>query len=107
MKDGAEILSSGDKTKNIGGGIIGAGCASLLDKMFGSTGSIIVLVALSIVALVMLFEINLAELFSNVREKIEQRKIKLDEDKEFKTRFINKFEYSFPLLNYYELLFRY
>ena len=86
MKDGAEILSSGDKTKNIGGGIIGAGCASLLDKMFGSTGSIIVLVALSIVALVMLFEVNLAEIFSNVREKIERRKeeraLRAQEDEE-------------------------
>ena len=74
MKEGAELLASGDRNKNIGGGIIGAGCASLLDKMFGSTGTIIVLVALSVVALVMLFEVNLAELFSSVREKIEQRK---------------------------------
>ena len=74
IKDGAELLSSGDKTQNIGGGIIGAGCSTLLANMFGATGTIIILVALGIVALVMLFEVNLADVFSNIREKIEQRK---------------------------------
>ena len=86
MKEGAEILSSGNKEFNIGGGIIGAGCASLLDKMFGTTGTVIVLVALAIVALVMLFEVNLADVFSNLREKIEQRKeeraLRAQEDEE-------------------------
>ncbi len=74
IKDGASILSSGNKELSIGGGIIGAGCATLLDKMFGSTGTIIVLVALAIVALVMLFEVNIADMFSNIRENIERKR---------------------------------
>lgn len=74
IKDGASIMSSGNKELNIGGGIIGAGCATLLDKMFGTTGTIIVLVTLAIVALVMLFEVNLADVFSNIRESIERKR---------------------------------
>lgn len=74
IKDGASIMSSGNKELNIGGGIIGAGCATLLDKMFGTTGTIIVLVTLAIVALVMLFEVNLADVFSNMRESIERKR---------------------------------
>ena len=65
IKEGAEILSSGNKELSIGGGIIGAGCSTLLANMFGATGTIIVLIALAIVALVMLFEVNLADVFSN------------------------------------------
>ena len=74
IKPDASILSSGQKSLNIGGGIIGAGCASLLANMFGSTGTIIVLVALGIVALVMLFEFNLADMFSKMRENIERKR---------------------------------
>lgn len=74
IKDGASVLSSGNQELNIGGGIIGAGCATLLDKMFGSTGTIIVLVALAIVAIVMLFQVNLAEVFGNIRENIERKR---------------------------------
>ena len=74
IPENASILSSGDNSLNIGGGIIGAGCASLLDNMFGPVGTIIVLIALAIVALVMLFEVNIAEVFSDLREKIEAKK---------------------------------
>ena len=74
IKSDASILSSGQKSLNIGGGIIGAGCSSVLSNMFGSVGTIIVLVALAIVALVMLFEINLADVFGNVRENIERKR---------------------------------
>ena len=74
IKSDASILSSGQQSLNIGGGIIGAGCSSVLSNMFGSVGTIIVLVALAIVALVMLFEINLADVFGNVRENIERKR---------------------------------
>ena len=74
IKDSASILSSGNQELNIGGGIIGAGCATLLDNMFGATGTIIVLIALAIVALVMLFQVNLADVFGNIRENIERKR---------------------------------
>ena len=74
IKSDASILSSGQKSLNIGGGIIGAGCSSVLSNMFGSVGTIIVLVALAIVAIVMLFEINLADIFGNIRESIERKR---------------------------------
>ena len=89
IKEGAEILSSGNKELSIGGGIIGAGCSTLLANMFGATGTIIVLIALAIVALVMLFEVNLADVFSNLREKIEQKReertlrVEEDDDEEY------------------------
>ena len=74
IKEDASILSSGQRNLNIGGGIIGAGFSFLLDKCFGVTGTIIVLVALAIVSLVMLFEVNLADVFSNIRENIERKR---------------------------------
>ncbi len=103
IPESASILSSGDNSLNIGGGIIGAGCASLLDNMFGPVGTIIVLIALAIVALVMLFEVNIAEVFSDLREKIEAKKEEraaareLEEDEEAEEEYVSDEEENAPI----------
>ena len=103
IPENSSILSSGDNSLNIGGGIIGAGCASLLDNMFGPVGTIIVLIALAIVALVMLFEVNIAEVFSDLREKIEAKKEEraaareLEEEEEAEEEYVSDEEESAPI----------
>ena len=74
IQDGAGILTSGQRSINIGGGIVGAGFSWCFASMFGSIGSIIVLVALFILAIVMLFDINLGEQFMKVKSRIDEKR---------------------------------
>lgn len=84
MSESSSMLSSGQKSISIGGGIIGAGCSYALASLFGKIGTIIVLVALTLFAIVMLFDVNLGEIFTNMKSKIdearERRQSSLDED---------------------------
>ncbi len=70
MSESSSILSSGQKSISIGGGIIGAGCSYALANLFGKIGTIIVLIALTILSLVMLFDVNLSDIFGNVKNKL-------------------------------------
>lgn len=86
MSENSSILSSGQKSISIGGGIIGAGCSYALSNLFGKIGTIIVLVALAILSIVMLFDINLGEIFVNLKNKLAEmrasRATKEEEDEE-------------------------
>ena len=87
IKEGAGMFTSGQKSISIGGGVVGAGFSYVFVNLFGSTGTIIVLVALSILAIVMLFDINLGEIFINMKNKIEEKRLERanredDEDEE-------------------------
>ena len=55
FKSGSSIFTSGQSGINVGGGIIGAGCAYALTSLFGKVGTIVVLFALVLFAIVMLF----------------------------------------------------
>lgn len=74
IKDGAGILTSGDEGIKIGGGILGSGFAWCFANLFGKIGTIIVLVALLIIAMVMLFDIDLGEQIVKLKNKIEDRR---------------------------------
>lgn len=74
MSDTSSALTSGQKSINIGGGIIGAGCAYVLASLFGKVGTILVLVALTILAVVMLFDVNLGDIFMRLKEKLDEQK---------------------------------
>lgn len=74
MSDDASILTSGQKSINIGGGVIGAGFSYVLATLFGKIGTIIALVALTIFAIVMLFDVNLGEVFINIKNRIDERR---------------------------------
>lgn len=49
-------------------------------------------------------DINDSNAINLINKYIESKKYKFDEDKNFKMSFIGKFGYSYPLMNYYELL---
>ena len=74
IKEGAGILTSGQKSINVGGGIVGAGFSWCFASLFGSTGTIIVLVALLVFAIVMLFDINLGEQFMKLKASIDEKR---------------------------------
>ncbi len=74
IKEDASIFTSGQKSINIGGGIVGAGFSYLLSNLFGKTGTIIVLITIFIVAVVMVFDINLSEYFGRIKDWYQQKK---------------------------------
>ena len=74
IKEGAGILTSGQKGINVGGGIVGAGFSWCFASLFGSTGTIIVLIALLVFAIVMLFDINLGEQFMKVKASWDEKR---------------------------------
>ncbi len=79
MSDTSSALMSGQKSINIGGGIIGAGCAYAFASLFGRVGTIVVLVALTILALVMLFDLNLSDVFMKMKNRFEEAKAAREE----------------------------
>lgn len=74
MNNNSSMLASGQKSINIGGGIVGAGFSYVLANLFGKVGTIIVLVSLSLLAIVMLFDINLGEVFANIKQRIDEKR---------------------------------
>lgn len=82
MSESSSILSSGQRSISIGGGIIGAGCSYVLSNLFGKIGTIIVLIALTIFSLVMLFDVNLGEIFTNLKEKIDEKRAEREQMRE-------------------------
>lgn len=84
MSENSSMLTSGQKSINIGGGVIGAGCSYVLANLFGKIGTIVVLAALTILAIVMLFDVNLGDVFSNLKSKLDERRAarETDEDDE-------------------------
>ncbi len=65
----ASIFTSGEESINVGGGIIGGGLAYAFYSLFNKVGTIIVLVVLLIVGIILLFDIDLGEVFDNIKDK--------------------------------------
>ncbi len=82
MGNTSSILSSGQRSINIGGGIVGAGLSAMLTSLFGKPGTIVALISLSIIAIVLLFDINLGEEFAKFKEKIDERREQLEAERE-------------------------
>lgn len=61
-----QLLSSGDNTIVIGGGIIGAALIGLCAACFGQTGTIVFLIVVGIFAVILAFNITFAELFNKL-----------------------------------------
>ena len=74
FKSGASVFTSGQQSINVGGGIVGAGCAYALTSLFGKVGSIVVLFALVLFAIVMLFDVDLGEILINLKNKIDEKR---------------------------------
>ena len=74
FKSGSSVFTSGQSSINVGGGIIGAGCAYALTSLFGKIGTIVVLFALVLFAIVMLFDVDLGEAIVNFKHKLDERR---------------------------------
>ena len=82
MTTDASIFTSGQSSIKIGGGIIGAGGTVGLYQLFGKTGAIIVLIALTLFSIVLLFNVNIGEAIINLKEKLSSRDDDEDDDEE-------------------------
>ncbi|MDE5889016.1 MAG: DNA translocase FtsK, partial [Bacilli bacterium] len=82
MSESSSMLTSGQKSINIGGGVLGAGCSYVLANLFGKIGTIVVLALLTVLAIVMLFDVNLGEVFINLKNKLEERRAQRAEEDE-------------------------
>ena len=66
----ASIFTTGEESIQIGGGIIGGSLAFAFDSLFNKVGTIIVLVVLMIVGIILLFDIDFADLIDNIKDKM-------------------------------------
>ncbi len=76
------LATSGQTSIVIGGGIIGATFAFASSSLFGSTGTYIVLVFISIFGLILLFNMNLGNILSKFIESLKKVKPMLMEEEE-------------------------
>ncbi len=62
------ILSSGQSTITIGGGILGAIIGGICNQLFSLVGTILVMSVVALFGIVMLFNVNLTEVFSKIKD---------------------------------------
>ena len=78
ISSNSKLFASGDNSIVIGGGILGALISGALSSAFGFKGTIIVLIIVSIFAIILAFNITLADIFHKINEFI--KKNRDDED---------------------------
>ncbi len=78
------ILSSGQSSISIGGGFIGAIISGVLVQLFSLVGTMIVVAISTIFGLVLQFDINISDVYANVKEFISSH-TEDDEDEEDET----------------------
>ena len=82
----AYILGS----KDMGGGVIGTSIAAILINIFGTTGTIIACIGVSIILIVFIFDLHPAEMISNSMDKIdeynEERKAVREKERKIRQR---------------------
>ncbi len=76
------ILEAGDTSIAIGGGIFGSLSISGLYFLFAKVGTIIVLVVIGLVGLIMLFDVNFAEVFASIKSGSKKLRVSDEEEKE-------------------------
>jgi DNA segregation ATPase FtsK/SpoIIIE, S-DNA-T family len=74
------ILSSGQASISIGGGFIGAIFAGLFVQLFSLIGTIIVVVAMGIVGIILLFNLNFSEIVNSIKDFFSKDKLVTEED---------------------------
>ncbi len=67
------LTSTGQTSIVIGGGIVGAGLSFVVSLLFGLTGTYIVVTILTIFSLIMLFNINIGNVFGKIFHKHEKK----------------------------------
>lgn len=76
------ILASGDASISVGGGIVGAILSGGLVQFFGYAGTMIVIAICSIFGIILFFDINLAELFTKIKDGITSTFFESEEEDE-------------------------
>ncbi len=76
------ILNSGQSTISIGGGILGALIGGACNQLFSLIGTILVMVVVLIFGVVMLFNINLTDIFRKVKEFFMKKNDDNDDEEE-------------------------
>ena len=76
------ILSSGQSSISIGGGFIGAIISGILVQLFSFVGTMIVVAISTIFGLVLQFDINLGELYNNIKDFISSHVEENDDEEE-------------------------
>ena len=82
MSGNSGLFASGLSDHAIGGGIIGALFSWGFASLFDSTGTIIVLVALSIFAIILIFNVDFGAMFSSLKNGLDERRIEDEDDDE-------------------------
>lgn len=80
ISDQTNLLSAGNSTIEVGGGIIGAAFAFCLKSLFGKVGFIIVSVVLSLFSIILLLNITLSDVIESITNKF--KGLKRDKDDE-------------------------
>ena len=80
--ENAGPLASGQNSIKIGGGIVGAAFASILVSLFAKVGTIVVLIVLALIAIIMIFDIDIGEYLGNGLNSIKGRVVEDDDDNE-------------------------
>ncbi len=75
-------LASGQNSIKIGGGIVGALFSSLLVSLFAKVGTIVVLVVLSLIAVIMIFDIDIGEYLGSGIHSLRGRVVEEEGDEE-------------------------
>ena len=78
--DTAGPLASGQNSIKIGGGIVGALFSSLLVSLFAKVGTIVVLIVLTLIAVIMLFDIDIGEYLGSGINSLKGRVVEEEEE---------------------------
>ena len=73
-------LASGQNSIKIGGGVVGALFTSILVKLFAKVGTIVVLIVLALIAIIMIFGIDIGEYLGNGIHNLRGRVVDEEED---------------------------
>ncbi len=80
ISNDAPIMATGQKSIDIGGGIVGAAFLNILYVLFAKVGTIIILVVMGILAIVLLFDVDFGEIVDNLKEKMEREEVEGDDE---------------------------
>ena len=80
ISSSGKLFASGDNSIVIGGGIIGALSVGALGAAFGLKGTIVVIVAITLFAIVLVFNVTIADVFKKILNVIKKNKEAIEND---------------------------
>lgn len=99
ISDSAGLMAAGQTTYAIGGGIVGSVVSMCFSKLFGITGTMIVLSIMALFGLILLFDITLSDVLDKIRSffgNLKNNDEEDDEEEDVSYRHEEQLEYSAP-----------